>query len=114
MLISDWSSDVCSSDLCSTWIRGFIICGNSQSAFVLIRSYRKNVKSMKVRPTAREQTAIFMQYRCQAIRDINPHTRVWSGRLLTVRSEERRVGKECVSRCESRWSRDLKKKTKTQ
>src|SRR3546814_638590 len=26
------------------------------------------------------------------------------GRLLTMRSEERRVGKECVSTCRSRWS----------
>src|SRR3546814_14424286 len=26
---------------------------------------------------------------------------------LVMRSEERRVGKECVSRCRSRWSRDL-------
>src|SRR3546814_15218669 len=29
-----------------------------------------------------------------------------------MRSEERRVGKECVSRCRSRWSRYLKKKNK--
>src|SRR3546814_17477145 len=27
-----------------------------------------------------------------------------------IRSEERRVGKECVSTCRSRWSPDLKKK----
>src|SRR3546814_16615239 len=43
------------------------------------------------------------------------------GRLVMVvmhdlgRSEERRVGKECVSTCESRWSPDnYKKKTTTQ
>src|SRR3546814_11718588 len=31
----------------------------------------------------------------------------------TMRSEERRVGKECVSTCRSRWSRaDAKKKTR--
>src|SRR3546814_3031425 len=30
--------------------------------------------------------------------------------VLTVRSEERRVGKECVSTCRSRWSPDHKKK----
>src|SRR3546814_16350130 len=29
-----------------------------------------------------------------------------------MRSEERRVGKECVSTCRSRWSRDNKKKKK--
>src|SRR3546814_12062160 len=31
-----------------------------------------------------------------------------------MRSEERRVGKECVSTCRSRWSRDNEKKNKTQ
>src|SRR3546814_14262504 len=30
--------------------------------------------------------------------------------LNELRSEERRVGKECVSTCRSRWSRDRKKK----
>src|SRR3546814_13792099 len=29
-----------------------------------------------------------------------------------VRSEERRVGKDCVGQCRSRWSRDYKKKKK--
>src|SRR3546814_18004157 len=31
-----------------------------------------------------------------------------------VRSEERRVGKECVSTCRSRWSRDHYKKKRKQ
>src|SRR3546814_15446904 len=31
---------------------------------------------------------------------------------ISNRSEERRVGKECVSKCRSRWSADHKKKTK--
>src|SRR3546814_15195051 len=31
--------------------------------------------------------------------------------ILTMRSEERRVGKECVSTCRSRWSSDHYKKT---
>src|SRR3546814_20629703 len=30
--------------------------------------------------------------------------------MLLVRSEERRVGKECVSPCRSRWSRNHEKK----
>src|SRR3546814_14803663 len=33
---------------------------------------------------------------------------------LTIRSEERRVGKECASTCRSRWSPDHKKKKKQQ
>src|SRR3546814_11178328 len=31
-------------------------------------------------------------------------------RFASIRSEERRVGKECVSTCRSRWSPDHKKK----
>src|SRR3546814_14812283 len=34
--------------------------------------------------------------------------------LCTTRSEERRVGTECVSPCRSRWSPDHYKKNKTQ
>src|SRR3546814_21145389 len=34
-----------------------------------------------------------------------------SGEVVEVRSEERRVGKECVSTCRPRWSPDHKKKT---
>src|SRR3546814_16554762 len=33
-------------------------------------------------------------------------------RLVLARSEESRVGKECVSTCRSRWSPDHKKKKK--
>ena len=33
-----------------------------------------------------------------------PHTEVFSPFVKTFRSEERRVGKECVSTCRSRWS----------
>src|SRR3546814_16002462 len=42
-----------------------------------------------------------------------------TGQVMTVnggyshRSEERRVGKECVSTCRSRWSQDHYKKTTT-
>src|SRR3546814_15054759 len=34
----------------------------------------------------------------------------YRGNLFTGRSEERRVGKECVSTCGIRWSPNLKKK----
>src|SRR3546814_15236688 len=38
------------------------------------------------------------------IRKAHPHTlNIWSEQ---IRSEERRVGKECVSTCRSRWSPD--------
>src|SRR3546814_13772360 len=37
----------------------------------------------------------------------------WLSHML-LRSEERRVGKECVSTCRSRWSADHEKKNKGQ
>src|SRR3546814_7108490 len=71
MRISDWSSDVCSSDL---------------------SRHRPSV--LRGQPEA----------------DGSPHPasgerhRVGRGAAVAHRSEERRVGKECVSTCRSRWS----------
>src|SRR3546814_3694714 len=66
MRISDWSSDVCSSDLPAADI-------------------------------ARREPAAFLGAHGHD-RDVAPQ--LDSG----IRSEERRVGKECVSTCRSRWS----------
>src|SRR3546814_7688091 len=75
MRISDWSSDVCSSDLPKK-----------------------------------------LRHRCQGCHTTNPrrlhegmrrHYRaVWrlEKKEIATRSEERRVGKECVSTCRARWS----------
>src|SRR3546814_5495337 len=70
MRISDWSSDVCSSDL-------WIISAPRNSAIVAL----PGIPSVSVGIKA-----------------------VWAAALLADRSEERRVGKECVSTCRSRWS----------
>src|SRR3546814_7639041 len=69
MRISDWSSDVCSSDLAA-----------------------RGAASLPA----------------QGARDRRGVTMTWTAGLaiymVTWRSEERRVGKECVSTCRSRWS----------
>src|SRR3546814_4230422 len=70
MRISDWSSDVCSSDLFTN--RHISIVDTYGKADISRNSIDKSGK-----------TAI--------------------ARILD-RSEERRVGKECVSTCRSRWS----------
>src|SRR3546814_13490288 len=41
---------------------------------------------------------------CNAIREKDVRAAVRSGASCPSRSEERRVGKECVSTCRSRWS----------
>src|SRR3546814_3610558 len=69
MRISDWSSDVCSSDL----------------AFL----------------RANRQLVAFLAEACGNVYD-DAVGNVFDDDYL--RSEERRVGKECVSTCRSRWS----------
>src|SRR3546814_4226312 len=55
-------------------------------------------------------TARPVQYRDEAVREIRDEllscdaVLVWVNPLDISRSEERRVGKECVSTCRSRWS----------
>src|SRR3546814_6556445 len=82
MRISDWSSDVCSSDLENTsrlQEKGFLIEQESGGREIVIGKSHINLEF-------RENNDWF---------DI--HAR---------RSEERRVGKECVNTCRSRWSPD--------
>src|SRR3546814_13936564 len=88
MRISDWSSDVCSSDLIDddTWEVGQLMrWGVWQAARTLLASGPLwVVASLTWWPAA----------------FLFPVTAV----VTFLRSEERRVGKECVSTCRSRWS----------
>src|SRR3546814_20631127 len=89
MRISDWSSDVCSSDLISL-------------------DYNTYVGKIGVGRINRG--------RLRAAQDVvvkfGPDGQPLKGRINQVpkfkglRSDERRVGKECVSQCRSRWSPD--------
>src|SRR3546814_8278911 len=83
MRISDWSSDVCSSDLVSEDAR---LCSANwrQSRSIVIN------QAHAMLPRRWEGTSI-MEYGQSFGRD-----------LVAGRSEERRVGKECVSTCRSR------------
>src|SRR3546814_3911872 len=102
MRISDWSSDVCSSDL---------LTGNWQALYDEMRAYRKacgeaHVKAilatgdlLTLENVARASWACMM-----AGADFIKTSTGKEGVNATIRSEERRVGKECVSTCRSRWS----------
>src|SRR3546814_14418762 len=94
MLISDWSSDVCSSDL-----RLPPICVQ----LYWRRQGRDNRQDRD--PGARSST--FQRY-VGCGRGYGPPS-VSTSKFAPIclrgfRSEERRVGKECVSTCTSRWS----------
>src|SRR3546814_1455052 len=75
MRISDWSSDVCSSDL------------RNHPGAPIANLFNPAARPRKLRPLARAVRPAF-------------------GPLAPVsnRSEERRVGKECASKCRCRWS----------
>src|SRR3546814_19491330 len=94
MRISDWSSDVCSSDL-------RVRFGKDGNVLV----------EVACRPQPR--AAVLARERGQRPHNVDeifevalgplPHVLV-TMRQLRKRSEERREGKECVSTCRSRWS----------
>src|SRR3546814_16207934 len=98
MRISDWSSDVCSSDL---------NCGKRSVALNL-----KQPESLSVvRRLVAELDVVVENFRPGVmarlgldygnLAKINPRLVYCS---ISGRSEDRRVGKECVSTCRSRWS----------
>src|SRR3546814_9269052 len=74
MRISDWSSDVCSSDLIAPELGAMALHPGPGAPHVLSQRAGKLPEALRV---------VQMDH---------------------MRSEERRVGKECVSTCRSRWS----------
>src|SRR3546814_15256058 len=95
MRISDWSSDVCSSDLLTPEIEAQVMAGI-------------------IAPTVRAMREEGMPYSGVLyaglmLTDAGPRLIEYNCRFgdpecQVLRSEERRVGKECVSTCRSRWS----------
>src|SRR3546814_10796355 len=79
MRISDWSSDVCSSDLLDAADRLCLVEGEHRLGQLIALDQAAGGDHL-----ADEE----------AVRALVPH----------LRSEERRVGYECVSTCRSRWS----------
>src|SRR3546814_3004736 len=92
MRISDWSSDVCSSDLDDEGERP----KPPPIPFSYIKKSKQHTPHTHRAHTAHAHTAPCAL--CGAL--VNICARV----VVCVRSEERRVGKECVSTCRSRWS----------
>src|SRR3546814_6740974 len=89
MRISDWSSDVCSSDLGPA-----------------IERKQQNVESKVANAGAVLDDLLSQVSQTQDARIEAKTTQVSTTRAINqeMRSEERRVGKECVSTCRSRWS----------
>src|SRR3546814_3332503 len=97
MRISDWSSDVCSSDL-----------GPGAVVRQVERVHPHRIRRpflAKRQCKAVDVFEITEQERQRRDREQRRVVEAECGDQL-VRSEERRVGQECVSTCRSRWSAD--------
>src|SRR3546814_15815077 len=105
MRISDWSSDVCSSDLDARRHTGRY--GFRQFHGKLRRSRMDMLGSLAFYIPAFVLVLLFLTAAIKILREYERGVVFTLGRFTAVkgpRSEERRVGKECVSTCRSRWS----------
>src|SRR3546814_14069600 len=99
MRISDWSSDVCSSDLAAvSGIGRGIELEDHRLALQALHQLRAELRRADHRGGVGRQRRddADMGDRMQAEHRAD-------GKAGEGRSEERRVGKECVSTCRSRW-----------
>src|SRR3546814_9397796 len=90
MRISDWSSDVCSSDLGPAWL---FIC-QYRLPFGLMRAGVQPWTSTIATSVGAAIPVAGLMW----LMGVGPFL------MVQLRSEERRVGKECVSTCRYRWS----------
>src|SRR3546814_18036129 len=96
MRISDWSSDVCSSDLVA------YVAGGGPDRVPVDSGTRVEVEYQPVGMLdVLDPRAPRMEFERVHLHQVEHPGDVVH---VQVRSEERRVGKECVSTCRSRWS----------
>src|SRR3546814_8763764 len=107
MRISDWSSDVCSSDL--KIVRQLVVLEVVHHGTILQHRCIKDVIP-HIAAGCRKSVPERRQAHSHVLPAV-PQT-LYQPKQPAVRSEERRVGKECVSTCRSRWWPYHKKKTK--
>src|SRR3546814_15246545 len=97
MRISDWSSDVCSSDLLDRHPEMLRDRG------INVTIYRNSYRSVRAEKITSELKQLF-----SAQSEEERHEPILGLTFMALdsydRSEERRVGKECVSTCRSRWA----------
>src|SRR3546814_17221876 len=107
MRISDWSSDVCSSDLRfgadPRQFRNVIVKSGTDGRLVRLEDVARvelGGKDYNSRSYLDGQTAVAMG----VFQRPGTNALETSEQVMAKRSEERRVGTECVSTCRSRWT----------
>src|SRR3546814_13187879 len=105
MRISDWSSDVCSSDL--GHFQGPESGCESPPTVCPSGTFPEKHAGWRFRMKATIERAVLLKSlgHVQSVVERRNTIPILSN-VLIERSEERRVGKECVSTCRSRGSRD--------
>src|SRR3546814_16743236 len=99
MRISDWSSDVCSSDLTGKRPFGMAKKVRFEKSFRHRAAVDRHKRPIGLRRTFVQQMGnAFLAHAGLAM---DQHVRITIG---IRRSEESRVGKECGSKCRSRWA----------
>src|SRR3546814_15238251 len=98
MRISDWSSDVCSSDLDNCKVGQPLSMAKKEGASAEPPAGAAATPVTEVVERIVEKIVTVKE----PVRQKLPRSR--ASRTFDFRSEERRVGKECVSTCRSRWS----------
>src|SRR3546814_11256412 len=104
MRISDWSSDVCSSDLVIHILEIVQIEHQQRHAFMFTRGALKQRNTCFGNGTAVEKTCQRIGRRQKTCALLGLLALLHFYLKVAVRSEARRVGKECVSTCSSRWT----------
>src|SRR3546814_1801062 len=121
MRISDWSSDVCSSDLDGSIpvdehghlvdraVADRISAAAKQSGMALVRRFEEKRQSKapplpyilrELLSDAGKRIGLTAKKMQDVVQKVYDHGMITYPR---TRTEERRVGKECVSKCRSRW-----------
>src|SRR3546814_19152134 len=95
MRISDWSSDVCSSDLAELPEDVVMRAEQVKKAMLAGAELTSIAPSEATKATLTKAHHLLAYFASVAN---------WNTASEQDRSEERRVGKECVSTCRSRWS----------
>src|SRR3546814_14719994 len=101
MRISDWSSDVCSSDLNNPLPDAIVVTLRDSPELAL----HANTLAQQWRALEQVDSVQLDSDWVRRLEAILRFVRIGLG-LLAARSEERLVGKECVSTCRSRWAPD--------